>query len=535
METDKKEGKGIAQNFVEGTDLRRRAEDEAREMEALEAERLSPGEALRLLHELRVHQIELEMQNEELRRIQDELEISRARYVDLYDFAPVGYVILNRGGMIAEANLTLAALLGVPRGSLINEPLTRSIVGEDQDAYYLFRKELLESDEKRVCELRLSRKDSSPFWACLEGVPVGDEEGGRRCCRIIVSDITERKKAEQELLQSEARFRTLLQQVPTVAVQGYGADGTVQYWNKASEELYGYTAGEAMGRSLVDLIIPEEMREEVRREVKRMVETGEPTPASELRLARKDGSPVDVFSSHAVVRGRSGQPELFCMDFDLTERKKAEAKIAAALGEKEILLREVHHRVKNNMQVIVSLLRLYSFKIDDAGSREVFKECQDRIVSMALIHEALYGSESLSRIDFGAYLERLCQELGRAHKVSGQRIVLKANPGEVLLGMDQGVAVGMVVCELVGNAFKHAFPGGERGTVSIELSGSDEGDVELVVADDGAGLPPDVDIHGSPSMGLQLAVATVKSQLGGTIRAKGDGGARFVIRFKGKK
>ncbi len=143
-----------------------------------------------------VHQIELEMQNEELRRTQEELEASRARYFDLYDLAPVGYFTLSEQGLILEANLTAAKLLGVARGALVKQPLSRFILPEDQDIYYRHRKQLFETGAPQAWELRLVRKDAAPFWARVEATTAQDADGAA-VCRAVVSDITERKRAER--------------------------------------------------------------------------------------------------------------------------------------------------------------------------------------------------------------------------------------------------------------------------------------------------------------------------------------------------
>lgn len=156
----------------------------------------------------------------------------------------------------------------------------------------------------------------------------------------LQQEIMDRQHAEAALQESEKRFRTLLQNVPSVAVQGYGRDGTTQYWNHASENLYGYTEKEAIGRNLLDLIIPPEMRNDVQQAIHMMAETGEPIPPSELSLMRKDGSRVEVYSSHSIVKRTGGEPELFCLDVDLSERKHVEkeregliAKVQKALAE----------------------------------------------------------------------------------------------------------------------------------------------------------------------------------------------------------
>ena len=195
------EDQPAADGFAE---LRRRAEETVRATEARESPSLE--DAGRLLHELRVHQIELEMQNEELRRAQEELEASRARYVDLYDFAPVGYVTVSEAGLIREANLTAATLLAMPRGMLGKLPFNRFVLPEDQDIYYRHRKQLFETGTPQLCELRLLRTDCPPFWARLEATATQNGDNGSPDCRIVMSDISERKRIEEERRQLEAEL-----------------------------------------------------------------------------------------------------------------------------------------------------------------------------------------------------------------------------------------------------------------------------------------------------------------------------------------
>ena len=177
--------------------------------ESLDA--LSPEASRELLHDLRVHQIELEMQNEELRRAREELEASRARYFDLYDLAPAGYLTMGETGMILEANLAVATMLGVARGALVKQPLSRFIFREDLDSYFQHRKLLLKAEAPQPCELRLARNDAPPCWARLEAT-AAQNDAGEPVYRVVVSDITERKNAEAEreqLLASEQEARAM--------------------------------------------------------------------------------------------------------------------------------------------------------------------------------------------------------------------------------------------------------------------------------------------------------------------------------------
>ena len=190
--------------------LRQQAERIARDKAGMALENLnalSSDDAQRVLHDLQVHQIELELQNEELRQAQDALEASRARYFDLYDLAPVGYFTLDENGLILEANLTGANMLGVARAALVKQPLSRFVLGEDADNYYLHHKQLFKTGEPQAFELRLSRKDSAPFTAWIEAT-VAPGAGGARISRKVVSDITERKAIQEKLRHSQSLLQT---------------------------------------------------------------------------------------------------------------------------------------------------------------------------------------------------------------------------------------------------------------------------------------------------------------------------------------
>ena len=194
----------------EGADeLRQRAEEVARAGAARipeNLEGLSPEAARRIFHELQVHQVELEMQNEELRRAQGELEASRARYFDLYDLAPVGYVTLSEKGLILEANLTFATLLEVTRGELVKQPLTRFVLREDQDNYYRHRRQFFTTGTPQTYEIRMLRQEAFPFWAQIEAIAALDDDGAP-VCRMVVSDITEHKRTDAKKAELEDQYR----------------------------------------------------------------------------------------------------------------------------------------------------------------------------------------------------------------------------------------------------------------------------------------------------------------------------------------
>jgi diguanylate cyclase (GGDEF)-like protein/PAS domain S-box-containing protein len=232
----------------------------------------------------------------------------------------VGYFILGRDGAVLNVNLAGANLLGVERGRLLQRRLGLFLPDASRHTFRDFLERLLSGEGKETCELMFLKNGNEEAWTRFEASCF---EGGTEC-RAVMTDVTERKQMEQALLESENRFRSMLRDVQTIAVQGYTMDGMTTYWNKASEHLYGYTAGEAIGRSLLDLIIPPEMRADVWQAIQYMAESGQPIPAAELSLMRRDGSRVTVYSSHSVVSIPGRPPELFCLDVDLSERKRME-------------------------------------------------------------------------------------------------------------------------------------------------------------------------------------------------------------------
>ena len=345
-------------------------------------------------------------------------------------------------------------------------------------------------------------------------------------------DITDRRRAEEALRESEERYRLLVENTHDV-VYSVTPDGIIAFVSPQIGR-FGYTPDEVISRHYLDFVLPEQ-RQETRNHFREGMANRTSYP-TEFQWQGKDGQLHWVEVIGEIMCDESGQPVLqIGVMRDIAERKRAEERLAASLREKEVLLREIHHRVKNNMQVIVSLLRMHARRSRSERMRNIFDDCRDRVNAMSLIHESLYQSEDLARIDFEAYLTKLCRNLSQAHGASDKGIVVTVERGNVALDMDQGIAVGMVICELVSNAFKHAFPQGRKGSVSVSLSSlDDEEQVELIVQDDGKGLPPDIDILSSPSLGLDLAVSAVTGELGGSIEVERDRGTRFVIRFKGK-
>jgi two-component sensor histidine kinase len=217
---------------------------------------------------------------------------------------------------------------------------------------------------------------------------------------------------------------------------------------------------------------------------------------------------------------------------DITERKKAERQIKASLKEKEVLLAEVYHRVKNNMQVIISLLRLQAKNIEDKKHADMFIESEDRIRSMALIHEQLYQSQDFANIDFGEYTKSLVEGMFTSYGIDPSKIRFKIDIKDISFDLENAIPCGLIINELVSNSLKYAFPKGKEGQISVNLRPVSENEFELMVSDDGIGTPKELDIRNVDTMGLSLVRTISEHQLDGKIDLDRTGGTQFNIKFK---
>ena len=214
------------------------------------------------------------------------------------------------------------------------------------------------------------------------------------------------------------------------------------------------------------------------------------------------------------------------------ERKRAEEQIQVSLKEKEVLLKEIHHRVKNNLQVVSSLMSLQARSLKGQQGRTMFRDSEDRIKSMALVHEQLYQSKDLAKIDFAEYIQNLTAHLFRSYGVNSGVITLQIDVKDVSLDADTAIPAGLIITELVSNALKYAFPPGQEGDIRIDCRAETDGKVALMVRDNGVGFPKEVDFRKTESLGLQL-VSTLTNQLKGTIELDGSAGTAFTMMFAG--
>jgi PAS domain S-box-containing protein len=494
-----------------GADLRQLAETAAAGEIAPAPDRrkaIPPDDAQRMLHSLRVHQIELEMQNEELRRTQVELDAARARYFDLYDLAPVAYFTVSEAGLILEANLTAATLLGVTRSALVSRPISRFIVHADQDIYYLHRNQLLTSGESQSCELRMMKHDGTPFWARLVDSGAQDPDG-TPVHRLVLSDITDRKLMEAAMQESEQRFRTLIEWSPEpIAVH---RDGKLVYVNPAAISLFGArSAQDLIGHPFFSLVHPD-FHETALARMKSVVELGVGTPMIEMQFLKLDGTTIGV-EVQSISIAYDGAPAIQIAMRDITQRqlldqvlqeKNVELECAKLVAEKanrakSDFLSSMSHELRSPLNAILGFAQLMEVgsppptPTQKARISQILQagwyllELINEILDLALIESGKL-SLSLEPVSLADVL-RDCRTMIEAQaEKSGIRLSLPPVDPACFVKADR-THLKQALINLLSNAIKYNRAG---GAVDVRCSAVTAQRLRISVQDGGEGLSPD--------------------------------------------
>ncbi|MGB9201864.1 PAS domain S-box protein [Methanobacterium sp.] len=337
---------------------------------------------------------------------------------------------------------------------------------------------------------------------------------------ILAKDISEYKNAEKKLSEQSVMLANI-----NDAVIGTDVNYHINYWSKAAEKMYGYTEEEMMGQ-YSGVLRPEFLGLTNNEAREQLESTGNLNV--ELIHTTKDGKRIIVDSANQTLYNEYGNRYgMIGINRDITERKNAENQIKSSLNEKEVLIREIHHRVKNNLQIIASLLHLQESTVNNDVAA-VLRESEGRVRSMASIHENLYQSPTFNDINIKTYIEKLVYDILYTYGIPKGNIKTNLDIQEIKLNIDTSIPLGLVINELVTNIVKYAFKD-MKGTITIKLKSYSRG-MELIIADDGIGLPEDIDIENSETLGLQL-IHSLINQLDGKLEIDTTNGTEFKIRF----
>lgn len=446
----------------------------------------------------------------EIKQKQRELKVTQQRFMSLFKHNPHPVYYFNLEGNFLGANKKVEEVSEYPESELLSMNFAPIIVEEDLERT-LKHFEAATRGEVREYEIKIKTKTGTIKDLRVNNFPmkVFDEIVG---VFGIAEDITESKKAKEDLKKSEQKWQHLVEDNPQ-PVQ-VTIDGEIVFINEAGAKLYGAEKPEEIiGRSIFEFSHPDFL--EMARYRKGRIEKGLPVEdVYEHKITLLDGETRFV-EINSIPINFQGEEAIQTVLYDVTDRKKKESIIEASLVEKEVLLKEIHHRVKNNMAVISGLLELQSMSTDDSSLQELLKESQLRIYSMAMIHEKLYQTETFSDIEFGDYVKQLVQTITDTIDVSNKEIEVSYDLGPARLNINQAIPAALILNEAVVNSFKHAFSDLDKGQIDISVV-QDESRTKLRVEDNGVGLPDEFELDKQQSLGITL-IQTLSRQLNGDV------------------
>ncbi|MCF8459986.1 MAG: PAS domain S-box protein [Flavobacteriales bacterium] len=471
----------------------------------------------------------LQLQREIIERSKAEKELRQAQEYarSIIDSSLDMIVATDIDYNINEFNSAAEATFGYSRGEVMGQPLS-ILFSDNQEMTKVV--ERINDVGSLANEIINRKKDGTFFISFLSASVIKNEKGETVGAMGVSRDITALKKAEEELRLSEERHRAIYDQA-YIGIARIAKMGRFLLVNERLCDMLDYTADELYKKTFYELGVQEEVEESLV-DWDQLLSGKIKNFSREQTYVRKDGELLSANVTVSLVRDSNDSPNYFVAVFeDITERKEYEKQLEESIKEKEVLLKEVHHRVKNNMQVISSILNLQSSYIDDETALGILRESQDRIKSMSFVHESLYQSKTLSEVNFSEYIQNIARNLFHSYGRPEGGLTLDFDLEELYLNLDTSIPCGLIINEVVSNSLKYAFRGREKGVIRIEFSKLADGKLKLIVSDDGIGLPDNFDIENAESLGLQL-VTTLVTQITGDLNIDSTNGTRFNIVFK---
>lgn len=465
------------------------------------------------------------------KRAEMALRQTEQKFKGAFDSLSVGMSFVSVSGGFQEVNARLCQMLGYSESQLLSLRLEDIIHPDDRQGdlhltEQLFAGEILnyQVEKQFLCA------DGRSFWGLLSVGLMRDTQQLPLYLIANVTDISDRKRAEKELELQAVIVRSMADGVCLVR----STDGVIVYTNPKFDQMFGYAWGELQGQH-VSVVNYGDFNQTIADQIMNSIrEQGEAT--YEVYNVKKDGTPFWCQAASTVFNHPDFGPVLVAVQHDITLAKQAEAtrqqteqQLQATL---EVLLKEIHHRVKNNLQIIYSLLRLQRRTLKDDQAAAILLDSQNRIESIALIHEKLYGAGNLATVDFSEYIPGLLANLLSSYHIHSKQITLETEIDKISLDIDKAIPCGLIINELISNSLKYAFPDQQAGQIQVTFHADQDTNVTLTVKDDGIGMPKEFNLAQADSLGLQL-VHDFVDQLKGTIEFTCNAGTEFRIKFSG--
>lgn len=489
----------------------------------------------------------------ETKQIQQKLQESEENYRSLIEHTPDGILIHDEKGNVVFANPSSLKMLGLSSLNEVDEKNLFSYVSPEYHDKIRFRKiEMSKGKESPFVEIKIKRPDGKIVEAEFKASQISYH--GQPTVEVVLHDISLQRQLEREHLRYQleeeanrelkreiaAHIRTrqrlnanqkyirLLLDSSIDTICACDKEGRITEFNQAAQKTFGYSATEIINKDVAILFNDPDQCGIIKQAV---LEDG--NFMGEAVHLKKNKEIFPGYISASLLKDEKGETlGIMSISRDITRIKEAEDELKKSLHEKEILLKEIHHRVKNNLQVISSILKLQCSYIKDKNTITLLNECRDRIASMAFVHATLYMTRDFANINLSEYIANLARNLYQSYFSEDKKISLKLNIPQDYLHIDDAIPCGLIINELLSNSFKYAFVKKKKGVVEILMKVKKE-NIILVVSDDGIGFPQDTDYQNTATLGLQLVQSLVE-QLKGKIRleSKKNKGTKFIIAFK---